>query len=56
MYPRHAVPNMIRLAEGGLLPLDEFAFDTFRLEDVNAAVACARQNAGPFRMTAIHPT
>lgn len=56
MYPRHAVPNMIRLAEGGILPLDQFAFDAFRLDDANEAVACARQNAGPFRMTVIQPT
>ncbi len=56
MYPRHAVPNMIRLAEGDFLPLDQFTFDTYRLDDANEAIACARQNAGPFRMTVIHPT
>jgi hypothetical protein len=39
----------------GLVKLEEFTATTFRLKQVNEAVAHAAANGGPFKMTVICP-
>ena len=56
MYAPSAVPGMVGLIRGGLLKLDTYAVTAFALDDVNAAVAHAAANAGPFRLTVLTPS
>ena len=53
MYPRDAIPRMIRLVRSGQISLGEVT--EFPLEQVNEAVAHAAANAGPFKMTVVRP-
>jgi alcohol dehydrogenase len=55
MYPRDAVPRMVRLVRGGLIDLARFDLTEFGLGDVNDAVAHAAANAGPLRLTVLRP-
>ncbi|MEJ0041526.1 MAG: hypothetical protein WDM81_04680 [Rhizomicrobium sp.] len=55
MYPREAVPKMVRLVRAGLIDLAQFDLSEFALDDVNAAVAHAAATAGPLRLTVLRP-
>lgn len=55
MYPRDAPQRMLGLIRAGLLSLDQFLVDEFRLDDVTAAVEHAHAHGGPFRMTVLRP-
>jgi alcohol dehydrogenase len=55
MYPRAAVPQMVRLVKSGLIDLAQFDLSEFALDDVNAAVAHAAATAGPLRLTVLRP-
>ncbi len=56
MYNRDAVPRMMGLVRGGLIDLSFGEVVTFPLDDVNAAVDHAAQNAGPFSRTLLRLT
>ncbi|MFZ5781564.1 MAG: zinc-binding dehydrogenase [Pseudomonadota bacterium] len=53
MYQREAISRMVSMVRAGLVRLDEFETTIFSLDDVNAAIAHAAANAGPFRMTVL---
>ncbi len=53
MYPREAIPRMIRLVRSGQISLGDVT--EFPLEQVNEAVAHAAADAGPFKMTVVRP-
>ncbi|MCW5737499.1 MAG: alcohol dehydrogenase catalytic domain-containing protein [Enhydrobacter sp.] len=53
MYPREAIPRMIKLVRSGQIKLGEVT--EFPLEQINEAVAHAATNAGPFKMTVVRP-
>jgi alcohol dehydrogenase len=53
MYPREAIPRMIRLVRSGQISLGEVT--EFPLDRVNEAVAYAAANSGPFKMTVVKP-
>jgi len=55
MYPLHAAPMMVGLIRAGLLDAKMFETTVFALDDINAAVAHAAANAGPFKMTVVRP-
>jgi alcohol dehydrogenase len=55
MYPRDATARLVAMIRSGLVRLDEFATDEFRLDDINAAIAHAAVHSGPFRMTVVRP-
>ncbi len=55
MYPREAIPIMIRMIRSGLIDLAAFHVTEFALGDANAAVAHAAVNAGPRRLTVLRP-
>ena len=55
MYPRDAVPRMIRLVREGLVDLAQFELSEFGLDDANRAIAHADATAGPLRLTVIRP-
>lgn len=54
MYPPEAVGRMVALIRAGLVDLGQFTTTAFELDDVNAAVAHAAANAGPFKTTVVH--
>jgi hypothetical protein len=47
MYPRTAIPQMIRLMRSGVLDLSHERLSTFSLDDANDAVAHAAAHPGP---------
>ena len=49
MYPREAPARFIALARAGFLYLSAFATTVFPLAEINAALAHAAENGGPFR-------
>lgn len=53
MYPREAIPRLIRLVQSGLIRLDNGETTSFALQEINAAVAHAAANSGPFSNTVI---
>jgi alcohol dehydrogenase len=53
MYPRDAIPRMIKLVRSGQIGLGDVT--EFPLEKVNEAVAHAAANSGPFKMTVVRP-
>jgi len=55
MYPREAVGRMVAMIRAGLVRLEEFAVTAFALDEVEAAVTHAAENAGAFRMTIVTP-
>jgi alcohol dehydrogenase len=55
MYPREANAGIIRLLASGALDLAPERVRSFRLEDVNDAVAYAAAHGGPFDRTALTP-
>jgi NADPH:quinone reductase-like Zn-dependent oxidoreductase len=55
MYPREAPARLIALARAGLLDLTAFATTTFALDEINAALAHAAANGGPFQQTVVRP-
>lgn len=56
MYPRTANVGIIRLLASGALDLAAERVRSFRLEDVNEAVAYAAAHGGPFDRTVLTPT
>lgn len=55
MYPRTAIPQMIRLIRSGELDLSHERVSTFSLDDANEAVAHAAVHPGPFDRTVLVP-
>jgi len=55
MYPRDAIPRMVRMVRAGLIDLGQFDLTEFTLEQANAAVAHAAANAGPRQLTILRP-
>jgi len=55
MYPKDAIPKMVRMVRAGLVDLAQFQVTEFGLDDANAAVAHAAANAGPRQLTALRP-
>ncbi|HYZ66395.1 MAG TPA: zinc-binding dehydrogenase [Mycobacterium sp.] len=55
MYPRTAIPQMIRLLRTGVLDLSHERVSTFALDDANEAVAHAAAHPGPFDRTVLQP-
>jgi alcohol dehydrogenase len=55
MYPRTAIPQMIRLIRTGVLDLSHERVSTFSLDDANDAVAHAAAHPGPFDRTVLLP-
>ena len=55
MYPRDAPSRLVSLIRAGLIKLDEMEVTTFALDDINAAVAHAAANGGPFKRTGVRP-
>jgi alcohol dehydrogenase len=55
MYPRDAIPRMVRMVRAGLIELGQFDLTEFTLEQANAAVAHAAANAGPRQLTILRP-
>ena len=55
MYPRDAIPRMVRMVRAGLIDLGQYELTEFALDDVNAAVAHAAANAGPLGLTVVRP-
>jgi alcohol dehydrogenase len=55
MYKPDAAPRLARLVRAGLLKLDGYEISEFGLDDVNAAVAHASANSGPFKLTVLRP-
>jgi len=55
MYPRDAVPRMVRLVRAGLIDLAQYDLTEFGLDDVNDAVSYAAANAGPRQLTVLRP-
>ena len=55
MYPRECIGRLVGLVRAGLLRLEEFDITSFKLDDVNEAIAHAAANAGPFKSTVICP-
>jgi alcohol dehydrogenase len=53
MYPREAIPRMIKLVHSGQISLGDVT--EFPLEKVNEAVAYAAAHSGPFKMTVVRP-
>ncbi len=55
MYPPDATIRMVGMIRSGLIRLDDFAVETFALDDIAAAIDHAAANAGPFKLTVIRP-
>ena len=55
MYPREAVPAMVRMVRTGMIDLAAFDLTEFGLDDVNEAIADAAAHAGPHRLTVLRP-
>jgi alcohol dehydrogenase len=55
MYPKDAIPKMVRMVRAGLIDLAQFELTEFGLDDAYAAVAHAAANAGPRQLTALRP-
>jgi alcohol dehydrogenase len=55
MYPRTAIPQMIRLIRSGVLDLSHERVSTFTLDEANDAVAHAAAHPGPFDRTVLLP-
>lgn len=55
MYPKDAIPKMVRMVRAGLVDLAQFELTEFGLDEANAAVAHAAANAGPRQLTALRP-
>jgi alcohol dehydrogenase len=53
MYPPDAALRMTALIRAGLVDLGQFSVTAFALDDINAAVTHAADNAGPFKMTIV---
>jgi len=53
MYPPHAATMMVGLIRAGLIDLRHFDVETFKLDQINEAVAHAAAHGGAFRGTAI---
>ncbi len=53
MYPREAVPEMVRLVQSGLIDLSQFHITEFNLEHANEAVNHAAADTGPLRLTVL---
>ena len=55
MYPRDAIPRMVRMVRAGLIDLAHFELTEFPMDQANAAVAHAAANAGPRQLTVLRP-
>jgi alcohol dehydrogenase len=55
MYPRDAIPRMVRMIRAGLIGLAQFDLAEFGLDEANEAVAYAAANAGPRQLTVLRP-
>lgn len=55
MYPREAVPAMVRMVRTGMIELAAFDLTEFGLDDVNEAIADAAAHVGPHRLTVLRP-
>ena len=55
MYPKDAIPKMVRMVRAGLIDLALFELTEFGLDEANAAVAHAAANAGPRQLTVLRP-
>lgn len=55
MYERTAIPRMIQMVRGGLIDLGQFEMAEFPLDQANAAVTHAAENAGPRQLTVLRP-
>lgn len=55
MYPRTAIPQMIRLIRSGVLDLGHERVTTFALDDANDAVTHAAAHPRPFDRTVLLP-
>lgn len=55
MYPRNAIAPLIALVKAGLLSLEGYAIAEFPLDEVEAAIAHAAANRGPFSKTVLRP-
>jgi alcohol dehydrogenase len=55
MYSRESAARLVGLIRAGVLKLDDSAIATFKLDDVNEAIAHAAANAGPFKSTVLCP-
>jgi len=55
MYSRDAIPGMVGMVRAGLIDLAQFDLTEFALDDANAAIAHAADNAGPRQLTVIRP-
>jgi len=53
MYRREAIPHMVQMIRAGLIDLARFDLSEFSLDDANAAIAHAADQAGPGRLTVI---
>ncbi len=54
MYPADATYRMVGLVKAGLVSLDHYRISTFKLDDINQAVANAAEDS-PFEMTVVEP-
>ena len=55
MYPRESIGRLVGLVRAGLLRLEQSDITSFKLDDVNEAIAHAAANAGAFQATVICP-
>ena len=55
MYPRDAIPRMVRMIRAGLIDLSRYHVTEFGLSEVNTALAHAAVNAGPVGLTVLRP-
>ena len=55
MFSRESIGRLIGLVRAGLLRLEESDITSFKLDNVNEAVAHAAANGGPFKATVICP-
>lgn len=56
MYSRNAPARLAALIRSGMLSLDHFEPVRFALDDIDAAIAHAADNSGPFRLTVVTPS
>ena len=55
MYPREAIPRMVRMIHAGLIDLGQYDMTEFPLAEINDAIAHAAANAGPGNLTVVRP-
>lgn len=55
MYPKDAIPRMVRMVRAGLVDLGQFDVTEFDLDHANEAVAHAAANGGPRQLTVLRP-